>query len=166
MNTQQVILVSLAISVFSSHATAQDYKKLTDELSNCVKILDNSKRLTCFDTFAKQTITQQSINIKVQSETVNTIKAQQIDDFAKDDLKKSKEEQGPDSIIAIISKTKKLIRGQWVIDLQNGQKWQQMDSVKIKLEIGEKIRLKKGSLGSVYLYKEESNRGIRVKRLK
>ena len=81
-------------------------------------------------------------------------------------MKKTKEEQGPDSITAIISKVKRLIRGQWVVYLENGQKWQQQDLVKMKLKVGDSVRLKKGSMGTVQLYKEGSHRNIRVKRLK
>mgnify|MGYP000497548749 CR=1 FL=1 len=89
-----------------------------------------------------------------------------IDDFSKDDLKKTEEEKGPESITATISNLKKLIRGQWVIYFENGQKWQQKDSGKISLKVGDTVRLKKGSMETVYLFKEGGHRNIRVKRLK
>jgi len=102
----------------------------------------------------------------LQSEPIKSEDTKQIDNFSKEDLKKTQKEKGPESISAVISKLKQLIRGQWVVHLENGQKWQQQDSAKIKLTVGDKVRLKKGSMGAVYLFKEGSHRNIRVKRLK
>jgi len=81
-------------------------------------------------------------------------------------LIKTAEEKGPESIIATISSVKQLVRGQWVFYFENGQKWQQQDTIKIKLKVGDTVRLKKGSMETVYLFKEGSHRNMRVKRLK
>jgi hypothetical protein len=93
-------------------------------------------------------------------------KAKDIDKFSNESLIKTQAEKGPDSITATISNLKKLLRGQWVIYFENGQKWQQKDIATVKLKVGDSVRLKKGSMGAVYLFKENSNRKIRVKRLK
>ena len=62
-----------------------------------------------------------------------------------------KPEKDIEGITGTISNLKKLIRGQWVIYLENGQKWQQTDTTSLKLLVGDRINLEKGSFGSVYL---------------
>jgi hypothetical protein len=59
-----------------------------------------------------------------------------------------------------------LLRGQWVLYFDNGQKWQQTDTTRIKFKVGNKVRLDKGAMGAIYLYKDGSHRSIKVKRLK
>lgn len=138
-------------------------------LAHCSTISSSDARLACFDNLyidsAKQPVV--TVTAVVPSTMDNkSVEQKQIDNFAKEDLKKTKTEQGPDSIFATISKIKQLLRGQWVIDLENGQKWQQTNTIRIKLKVGDKIRLEKAALGAIYLYKEGSHRSIKVKRLK
>lgn len=159
--------------VMPSVSYAKNDSDLLINLRHCSKISNNDARLNCFDKLIPRT-TKQIITAvttvaappqppKVKSKSVEQ---KQIDNFAKEHLKKSKEEQGPSSIVSTIIKAKQLLRGQWVIELENGQKWQQKDTARIKLKVGNKIRLDKGALGAVYLYKEDSSRNIKVKRLK
>ena len=141
---------------------------LSNKLKQCGKISSSEERLACFDSLITAD-TQEPVLIKeatvavVSTENVTT---KEVDDFAKNHLKKTTEEQGLESISSTVTQLKKLIKGQWVIDLENGQRWQQKDSAKIKLKVGNTVRLKKGAMGAVYLYKEGSHRNIRVKRLK
>lgn len=144
---------------------------VTEGLFDCVKVSSDEKRLICFDQLARKTLvplssTKVSNAVKKQQEYVKLEETKKVDDFSKEALKKSSEEKGPESITATVSKLKKMIRGQWIIYFENGQKWQQKDSAKIMLSVGDVVRLKKGSMGSVFLLKEGSNRNVRVKRLK
>lgn len=172
MKLHTAMFFSLFIGSVLPSAIASTNEVLVDGLSHCMSIENSEQRLNCFDDLANQNvkvISTVKANDEVattQSEQVKLEEAKKIDDFSKEDLKKTEEEKGPDSIIATISNVKQLIRGQWVIYFENGQKWQQQDSAKIKLKIGDNVRLKKGSMGAVYLFKEDSHRNIRVKRLK
>jgi hypothetical protein len=65
-----------------------------------------------------------------------------------------------------VSKVKQLLRGQWVLDFENGQKWQQTGTTRAKFKVGNKVRFDKTAMGAIYLYKDGSHRSIKVKRLK
>ena len=171
MKINVVSLFSVFICLIPSDSYGSTSSDLVRGLSNCAKISNDENRLGCFDKLTKNNVllpTAMKVKdvVAVKIEPVKSKQVKQEDDFSKQHLKKPKEDRGPDSITATISKLKKLIRGQWVVYLENGQKWQQMDSGKLKLKVGNSVRLKKGSMGTVYLYKEGSHRNIRVKRLK
>jgi len=184
-----IALFSLFIGLVSTSAFASTKSTLVDGLASCKKVPNDAQRLVCFDQLTEIHVAPLSstiVNVEPVSPKVNVepvtpkvivepvtaieqSKSQEskiIDDFSKDDLKKTEEEKGPESITATISNLKKLIRGQWVIYFENGQKWQQKDSGKISLKVGDTVRLKKGSMETVYLFKEGGHRNIRVKRLK
>jgi hypothetical protein len=172
---KEKILVLLCIYTCSISTTVFAETKSTsaNDFSSCMKISNNEKRLSCFDNLVIKEETTINAKVKIQESESDIVKleanqeeAKRIDDFAKDDLNKPFENQGLDSITGTISDVKQLIRGQWVISLENGQKWQQHDSGKIILKVGDDVRLKKGVLGAVYLFKVGSHRNIRVKRLK
>jgi len=171
MRLNVIALFSVFIGLTSSNVNAEINRELAEGLSNCLNISDDEQRLVCFDQLAHNNITV-SAPIKVSDESVSKIEqveleeSKQVDDFSEEHLIKTAEEKGPESIIATISSVKQLVRGQWVFYFENGQKWQQQDATKIKLKVGESVRLKKGSMGVVYLFKEGSHRNIRVKRLK
>ncbi len=160
MRNKVLVLFSVAVCLNSSNIFAGTNDDLVSGLSSCSKISADDHRLLCFDNLAT------SIKSISKIEPIKPENKNQVDSFSKEHLKKTSDEKGPDSIVATISKVKQLLRGQWVIYFENGQKWQQQDSEKIKLKVGDNIRLKKGALGTVFLYKKDSNRSIRVKRLK
>lgn len=171
MNIKIVTIVSTFILLISTSTYASSSTKLVDGLSMCIKISNNGERLACFDKLAGNTI----IHLSTEQDTdklVSQIKqaereeAQKIADFSKEDIKKTGDDKEPDSISGTISKLQKLLRGQWLIYLKNGQKWQQTDTAKLNLKVGSDIRLQKGSMGAVYLFVAGSQRSIRVKRLK
>lgn len=171
MKVNVVVLLSALTCSISLNSYAAISTGLIDGLVDCSKISNDEQRLVCFDKLTKNNSTPLSV-VKMSNEPapqiVNTksVDVQQVDNFSKEHLKKTKEDKGPDSITATISKVHQLIRGQWVIYLENDQKWQQKDSKKFKLKVGDNIRLQKGSMGAVYLFKKDSHRSIRVKRLK
>ncbi len=158
-----LILTGLLLATLSLVSSASDEMSLAAKLIKCGKISSPDERLACFDGL----IEQNSV-VKVPAPIAKTQPPQHkgVDDFAKEHLKRTSADEGLDSITSSISKLKKLIRGQWIISLENGQQWQQKGSTKIKLKVGDAIRMKKGVMGAIFLYKEGSHRTIRVKRLK
>jgi hypothetical protein len=164
-----LLLSCVLIFITSSVAYAQKQNDLLLSLTDCSSIANDGERLACFDTLVSLSARQSIVTVTTVEPLIvdnKPFKQNQVDEFAKEHLKKTREQQGPSSILATVSKVKQLLRGQWLIYLENGQKWQQTDTAKIKLKIGHKVRLKKGALGAVYLYSEGSNRSIKVKRLK
>jgi hypothetical protein len=171
MNIKIVTIVITFILLVSVDTYASNSAKLVDRLSMCTSISNDGERLTCFDKLASNTVVnltteQESDKLVSQVKQAEREEAQKIADFSKEDIKKTGDDIELVSITGTISKLQKLLRGQWVISLKNGQKWQQTDTSRLNLKVGNDIRLQKGSLGSVYLFVEGSHRSIRVKRLK
>lgn len=153
----------LFLGAWSLAASASTEMSLSAKLVKCGDVALPNERLACFDDLLAKTSVVKKPTPIVQTQPK---KSKDVDDFAKEHLKKTSADEGLDSITSTIRKLKKLIRGQWVISLENGQQWQQKGGNKIKLKVGDTIRMEKGAMGVVYLYKEGSNRNIRVKRLK
>ncbi len=156
-------------------ADAKNNRDLRANLISCSKITSDNARLHCFDKLVPRSnkqavavLTPAVVPTKSPSPIIDERKLEQkrVDSFGEEHLKKTKEKQAPKSIVATVTKLKKLIRGQWVIFLENGQKWQQKDTARLNLKVGNKVRLDKGAMGAVYLYKEGTHRSIKVKRLK
>ena len=171
MKLSKGVWVGLSLLHISPVLLASPNEAIIDGLSRCLLIASNEQRLTCYDQLStKNSQVFNAENMKDKTilsvEIENAEQAKKVANFSKQDLKKTDQEHEPTSITAIVAKVKKLIRGQWVVDLENGQQWQQQDTARMKLTVGDHIRLTKGSLGVVYLVKEGSNRSIRVKRLK
>ncbi len=174
-------------SLFSIQSFAFDSTPLLQKLQLCAQITIDEKRLFCFDNLSQKKlkteikptelkaaepniivtpevlVTPEIIDAKKNNEPTD----KQIDNFSKELVKKTTAEKAEEitSLTVTISALKKLMRGSWVITFNNGQKWQQKGSERIKLKVGELVILKKGLLTSVFLHKQNSNRSIKIKRL-
>ncbi len=182
--TSSIIVVSL----FFTQITLA--KESLDQLEDCVKISQDTARLACFDKLTEkisnksvevnttQLITQQvgdsskkhieNINSKSVAASTTQLITQQVDDFSKEHIEKTAEEKANEvlSISLLVDTLKKVGRGQWKITFKNGQQWQQKDTTRFKLKEGDKVTLTKGALGSVFLQRENTNKRMKVKRLK
>ncbi len=165
---------------------------LINNLKACAAIEKEAARLQCFDDITKSvlvstdnkedTISQGSEVSSSEINKTNTLiastrladkqttplTAKQIDDFAKEKLKKTSEQIAAEvnTINLTISKLSKSLRGQWKIFFANGQQWQQKDNINLRLKVGDKVQLSKGALGSVFLKKQNIKKRIKVTRLK
>lgn len=161
-----VFLLSVFIYLTSSVSYAKNATDLLLKLNDCSEINNDDARLVCFDKLVRPN-TKLPVEAVVPSIVNNkSLEQREVNDFAKEHLAKNKEKEEIASIVATVSKLDKLLRGQWVIYLENGQKWQQTDTASIRLKKDNKVYLKRGAMGAVYLYKENSHRSIKVKRLK
>lgn len=162
--TCTALISGLALPIITQAQTSN----LAADINTCSQISQDQARLTCFDALTdKNTLAVATANKSVTSEKL-PLTEQQIDDFAKDHVEKSKEELAREinSITLTISKLTKTVRGQWKIVFENGQKWQQKDGQRLKLQVGLKVTITKGAFGAIYLHKESTNKRIKVKRLK
>lgn len=169
MKLTTFILLGLCFGLASPYAFSGVNNKLSDDISYCLKIKNSDVRLACYDELAHKNLAKLSSTALNAQRALHTDQGklqQKIDDFSKEDITKTEEDNGLESITATVSKLHKLIRGQWIIDLANGQRWQQKGSAVIKLKKGDVVVLKKRALGAVYLSKKNNARSIRVKRLK
>jgi hypothetical protein len=105
---------------------------------------------------------------KLVDTQARALTAEQIDDFSKEQVKKTPQQIADqvNTIELTISKLSKSVRGQWQIYFTNGQHWQQKDNINLRLKVGDQVKLTKGGLGAVFLKKHDINKRIKVRRLK
>lgn len=70
-----------------------------------------------------------------------------------------------DSLTATIVSLRTLADGRWLLDLDNGQQWRQVETARLALKPGDRIRIREAALGSFLLQREAGGRGIRVRRV-
>jgi len=174
------ITTGLLTFMFSGCLAASDMSGMKEGLIKCTDIVDNLARLTCFDSLAKPLVSTQ---VQLSNNTISVVKAKQVlvdsenlalvasvkqreieEAFAKPQLKNDDVET--ERISLTISKLSKTLRGQWKVSFSNGQVWQQKDSLRLSLKLGDLVELNKGALGAYFMKKSQSNKRIRVKRLK
>ncbi len=159
-NSNRLASSIIVVSLFFTQTVLA--KESLQQLEDCVRISQDTARLACFDK-----LTEKLSSKSVEASTTQVI-TQQVDDFSKEHIEKTAEEKANEvlSISLIVKTLKKVGRGQWKITFNNGQQWQQKDATRFKLKEGDKVTLTKGALGSVFLQKENTNKRMKVKRLK
>ena len=161
-NRKKLLYYVIATSLLISQTVLAKGVALGDKVEVCSKISQDTARLVCFDQ-----LTQVNNSPELVPQ-ITAMTAAQVDDFSKSHVKKTDEEKAKEilSISLTISKLEKTVRGQWRLTFKNGQKWQQKDTAKLRLTQGDLVVITKGALGAVYLQKENTNKRIKVKRLK
>ncbi|WP_457674715.1 hypothetical protein [Thiolapillus sp.] len=120
----------------------------------CRQIDDDRKRLACYDDHARM------LEKKNAPPTAEERKAA----FGLPAVTPAEEIH---DIQAGISKVEKHGRGQRVLYLDNGQAWRQVgSSSQPRLKAGDQVVIERGALGSYILKPANSNRSMRVKRLR
>jgi len=193
VNLGQCIVTSSAFLLIAlpSAVIAAQSDNLSEAVHQCVKITNDQQRLACFDRLvqpaikpsvetisevtAVATVTATAVAKSDKAQTqdnaqteVQIQKKQDIDEFAQEHLVKTPEMLAKEvnSIELVISELTKLIRGEWKITFDNGQKWRQKGNTRIKLKVGDNVIIEKGALGVFYLKKVATKKRIQVKRLK
>ena len=154
-------------------------------IQSCAKISDDAQRLACFDRLAAET-SAKSQAAQAQREPTRLVPAPTA---AKEAVTPPSPEQKfglPESQVrqleapsevAPITKTSRIQAritkvsvyspGRYVIELDNGQIWQQAESESnFYLKPGEPAVISTGALGSFWLATLDSHRAVRVKRLR
>jgi len=170
IKTLSAVVIAL---YFTTSALAFDEQQLSQAVKICAQQKDSLVRLGCFDNVAEKLIIAPSNQLqlpqisKKEIAAIANTSAKKVDLFAKNHLEKTAKGQPAkvNEITATITQAKKMLRGQWQVSLNNGQKWQQKDSLYLKLSTGDQVVLQEGALGAFYLKRLMSNRRIRVRRI-
>ena len=164
-NITKITYYALVSSLFLAQTVLAEEAGLADKVQTCGKISQSQTRLSCFDSLINE---MNSVSNIVNKQKDLSLHEQQVDAFAKEQVKKTSEDKANEinSITLTISKLSKTLRGQWKITFKNGQQWLQKDTIKMKLELAEQVTLTKGALTSVFLQQANGNKRIKVKRLK
>jgi len=137
---------------------------LPESIQRCAAEKDKEARLTCYDEVAA--ISAGPAPAPPSPEQQFGVKGELL---RKQQEEKAKENPAPEEIQALtatVAKVKTLPRGQLVVELDNGQAWEQKDvTSKFFLKVGEQVKIESGSLGAYWL-SSESGRRTRVKRVR
>jgi hypothetical protein len=148
MQLRSLLIISLiAVISFSSNAKAG----FVEQWVACKKLDDDKQRLNCYDNLA--------LDKKFAKKTA---KEKVIDNFGIEH--KTALQNAQDKLTGVVAKVKKSPYGKLKIYLENGQQWDQVDRGKLKVTIGDKVEIERGSLGAFFLVKKGSDRRIKVKR--
>jgi len=139
----------------------------------CAKIIDDTRRLACFDSAAK--------NISGSSEVIQKViptKQEKIAGFGKTQLRESPvkavrvkqkkdEEKDLKKITLKVKKSVYTATEKFVLFMENGQVWKQKDGRKIRLPKGKfEVIIKKGMIGGFNMIVPTKRTIIKVIRLK
>ena len=150
---------------------------LKDLVLKCSKIELNADRLNCFDLMSNKLNRKLAVKTSKKITTIKNNTASQsipikkkesiVDEFGSSHLKINKAKTS-DAITLTLLKTKQNPRKELILFFENGQVWQQKGHEYFKVKPGDSLKLTKGSLGAIYMKKDnkDSKRKIRVKRIK
>lgn len=164
----------LWIAAFSSLLTVQAHASIEQQLVQCAAIADDMSRLQCYDQLGKG-VSQHVATVKTSKDDVTQSyhastavehsqqNAQtQVDKFG---IREKAPEPELNDIKSTTTAVTKNPHGSLVIDLSNGQRWQQIGSAFFRLKQGQNVVVKRAALGSFLLSVDGLNSSIRVKRL-
>ncbi|GAB3013731.1 hypothetical protein [Bowmanella dokdonensis] len=170
-------LIALPFACLSLTSQAQT---LAEAVQACSQTDNSLKRLVCYDRVAKDMRQYDRTDVPLvrapsqphpaapqagQVQTPQPPMASQdpVDKFGMEH--KAYTEGGADKILVSIQDKSKDRYGKWTLTLSNGQIWKQDDSQNYYFPDGQ-VYIERGLFGAFYLGTEESNRRMRVERLK
>lgn len=136
------------------------------EFLSCRSIDDATARLACYD---RATASGDSPAATVQAAPLPTAETPDLFGLPPDEVRKRAEYQlgqpTPDVLEARITGLQRLATGKFEVELDNGQRWQQVDTTAIQVKPGENVRIRRGALGSYLLQRTSGGAAARVRRL-
>ncbi len=189
MNFRPVLVVAgLLTAVSSGQAWATSSRDMLDLLAKCADMTNSTERLACYDKLAPQ-LRETLATIKKPSERTDEDKMSLFgfdfggvfsspegpttpEEFGKNQMPQAAEEgQALESISAGVTDYAKTPFGKFIVFLDNGQVWRQLDSDSgvahfLKEAKDNKIVISRGLLGSYNFKINDSNQLFKVKRLK
>lgn len=171
---KQLLLVILAAALSPSALIAAE---IPEPLQKCAREESDAQRLACFDAWLAVETTNKASKA-TENETAKpaepareapglTPPVATVDAFGMNEKIDKNKPAEPDSITAVVTRIEQKTRGERVIHLDIGQAWEEQGSSrKVFLEVGNKVVIEKGMFESYKLSPADSNRFIRVTRVK
>ncbi|VAV93293.1 hypothetical protein MNBD_ALPHA01-191 [hydrothermal vent metagenome] len=172
---KKAVIISLALAG-TAFVGSMAHAGQNNSILECTKIADDSRRLACFDSAAK--------NIPDAVAGQNTVKAatptreEKIANFGKTQLrespvkkvreeqKKAEEKELKDITLKVVKYTYTASK-KFVLFMENGQVWKQKEDGRIRLPKGEfEVRIKKGAFSGYNMIVPTKKTIIKVKRLR
>ena len=154
--------LAVVLLLFAGGLVAQTTE---EALRQCRSEKNDLRRLLCYDAIGKAGQQENHLQQAVIPPVAST--AQQAE--AKDNFgfeHRRIETKGPDKRYVTIVRQKKLATGQWQFWLDNGQLWRQVGSDRLPPQDAGPAYIERGVLNSFFLGRDNSNRRVRVKRIK
>lgn len=167
-------------------ATLPVHADTIESALNSCSMQDNAlKRLVCYDTVVKNLNQYQGldknydpvmplrpsqpVNASAPTQAAPVPVAPVAPKASASDFGLAKRENDPENKDMMNSKVAKIIEGSYgklTMSLENGQIWRQIDSSRLKVKVGDQVFIKRGILGSFRMGKPDTNKRMRVKRIK
>jgi hypothetical protein len=186
MRIGQALLLVAATSMGSANALAAD-EWLPQSVEACAQEIDNLSRLTCFDRTAARLKASRPPAIAGSTPApapaptpgagpatpplVAPASAQSADQqfgaeaIAERQAKKERAQDGAlQALVAKVARVSHLPEGNAVLELDNGQRWQQVEAKTFVIAVGDRVTITRGALRSYWL-ETDAKRGTRVHRI-
>jgi len=161
----------LIIVFLAAAAGAYGADNSTSRILACADVSGDAERLSCYDELARElrnpaTSTPAPPTRGSASATPGSAASRQsqMREFGLPLIKPSAEQEIK-SVKAIVTATHPGPGGGLVIELDNGQRWQQLGSADMELQVGDSVTISRAMLGSFWLA-PPSGRGAKVSRLR
>jgi hypothetical protein len=143
------LVLSTALLVSNAALSAQD-TQLQDQLQLCAKLQNSIERLSCYDrTVASIGAGEAAAQAPPASpEAMFGVGGQLSRETSP--LPKATAREEIQSISAVV-KELRITSGALLIELDNGQTWQQMDGASLLLKVGDRVTITRGALNSFRL---------------
>lgn len=140
-----------------------------ESLAQCAQEQNDAARLACFD----RELARLTVVVEAKPADLKKHPKQLEEDFgargtvlARKEAKEADKLPRLEALVARITSLKQQGYGQYTVELDNGQVWEQKQPVKsFSLKQGERVEISRKSLGSYWL-QNESGRGTRVTRIR
>lgn len=161
-----------------------------EALQRCAQVKDSLERLVCYDRAAAAgaampaapvppsmapSAASPAPAVQVASPAVPApvVAAPAVREFGDETVKRTEKERvatsGPTSLTALVAEMKEYRRNVYLLTLDNGQIWQQMDMDSLfTVKVGDTVQIEKGKLGGYRMARTSDGRSgwVRVNRVK
>jgi hypothetical protein len=136
----------------------------TSDLLACATLRNDSERLACYDRLAARLSPHAS-----PAPAPDAAPARDMFGLSgrapEKEPKKTIKRSALDSITARVTSLREGPRGGVLLELDNGQAWQELESANLLLKVGDAVHVSRAALGSFWL-STPSGRGARVRRVR
>lgn len=129
----------------------------------CQTILEPEVRLNCFDAAAAASTrpSPPAASPAPEAQSLFGLPPEAVQRVAEKELGLA----SVDSLTAAVTAVRVLPSGKLEIELDNSQQWRQIDNDRMRIAVGETVRIRRAALGSYLLQRTAGGRGIRVRRI-
>lgn len=169
-------ILMASVIAFAAAATAEktrEQPELFRNLLNCRGIADNAARLACYDQSAgalEQAEAKKDLVVVDRREIRETKKSlfgftlPKLGLFGGGDDEKDEQKDEMTQLESTVASARAVGGGRWSLRLASGGTWETMSTLNAEPRAGDKVRIRKASLGS-YLGQVGIDRGVRFRRV-